>query len=160
MSKNEKKKVLFVSGMGHKKEELIKQIGEQNNENIIIIESYGSVIAPFGEIMRNIIIAAYQENVDEIFVAAIKSHQNDVDETLKKVSENKTLQDKIQTLDYLFKNCMPEFPENNIKAWIGGVKDLSKGGQTSIDIIRNHPLMPSHVKVTELLINEENNVLC
>ena len=41
---DEKKKVLFVIGMEHKMEHLIKQTININPENIIVLQSYGPVI--------------------------------------------------------------------------------------------------------------------
>ena len=111
---DEKKKVLFVIGMEHKMEHLIKQNTNINPENIMILQSYEPVISPFGDLMRDIIIAVYQENVEEIFVVATKDDQKNTGDILNKIYKNKELQEKIQTLDYLFKNCKPEFPEGSI----------------------------------------------
>ena len=111
---------------------------------------------PFGDLMRDIIVAVYQENVEEIFVVATKDDQKNTGDILNKIYENKELQEKIQTLDYLFKNCMPEFPEGSISEWLEGSKTLTDGVQNNVNVIRHHPLMPSHVKVTELFIDKEN----
>ena len=72
---DEKKKVLFVIGMDHKLEHLIKQNTNINPENIMVLQRYEPVISPFGDLMRDIIIAVYQENVEEIFVVATKDNQ-------------------------------------------------------------------------------------
>ncbi|MFC3885574.1 carbonic anhydrase [Bacillus songklensis] len=157
---DEKKKVLFVIGMEHKLERLIKQATNVNPENIIILQSYEPVISqPFDDLMRDIIVAVYQENVEEIFVVATKDDQKNTGNILNKIYENKGLQEKIQTLDYLFKNCMPEFPEGNISEWLEGSETLTDGVQNSVNVIRHHPLMPSYVKVTELFIDKENEKL-
>ena len=100
--------------------------------------------------MRDIIVAVYQENVEEIFVVATKDDQKNTGDILNKIYENKELQEKIQTLDYLFKNCKPEFPEGSISEWLEGGKTLTDDVQNSVNVIRHHPLMPTHVKVTEL----------
>ena len=149
--KKAEKKVLVVLGTA--------LVPDTNQENIITIQSYGSVISPFGDTMRDIIIAVYQENVDEIFVVSAKEDSSRM-EFLKKIFENSELQGKLKTLNYLFENCMPEFPEGSIRGWLLGGDFSSNGGQNGIDVIRNHPLMPSHVKVTELPINQEVNVFC
>ena len=149
---DEKKKVLFVIGMDHKMEHLIKQTTNINPENIMILQSYEPVISPFGDLMRDIIIAVYQENVEEIFVVATKDNQTNTGDILNKIYKNKELQEKIQTLDYLFKNCKPEFPEGSISEWLEGSKTSTDGIQNNVNVIRHHPLMPSHVKVTELFI--------
>ena len=53
MDIDEKKKVLFVIGMEHKMEHLIKQTSNINLGNFLILQSYGPVILPFGDLMRD-----------------------------------------------------------------------------------------------------------
>jgi carbonic anhydrase len=153
---DEKKKILFVMGMEHKLENLMNQATNINPENIIILQSYGPVISqPLDDLMRDIIIAVYQENVEEIFVVATKDNQKNTGEIINKIFGSKGMQAKIQTLDYLLKNCRPEFPEGNIREWLEGSKTLKEGVQNSVNIIRHHPLMPPHVKVTELFLDQD-----
>lgn len=143
-------------GMEHKLDCFMKQFTNMSRENIIILQSYGAVISPFSELMRDIIVAVYQENVEEILVVATKDDQKNTGDILNKIYENKELQEKIQTLDYLFENCKPEFPEGSIHEWLVGSKTLTGDVQNSVNVIRHHPLMPTHVKVTELLIDKED----
>ncbi|MEI4616241.1 carbonic anhydrase, partial [Bacillus cereus] len=66
-SKN--KKVLLLTDIKHGIEPIIQQVTNIQQENMLTIHSYDSVIVhPYGDIMRSIIIAIYQENVEEIFV--------------------------------------------------------------------------------------------
>ena len=77
---------------------------------------------------------------------------NDSHETsdiLDKLDKNKEIQQKIQTLDYLFKNTRPEFPGGTVREWLQGDRTATAGIQKTLHIIRNHPLLPSHVKVKE-----------
>jgi carbonic anhydrase len=151
---SEQKKVLFVIGMEYKIEQIIKENTNLNPENIFILKSYRPVISPFGDLMRDILIAVYQENVEEIVVAAAKDDQK-TGINNKKIYENKDLQEKIRTFDYLFQNCQPEFPEGSIKEWLEGSKTSTESVQNSVNILRQHPLMPSNVKVRELFIGNE-----
>ena len=52
MYKGEKKKVLFVIGMDHKIEPLIRQVPNINPENMMVLQSFGSVITPFSDFMK------------------------------------------------------------------------------------------------------------
>lgn len=157
MNMNEKKKVLFVMGMEHSPESIIEKMSSLEPNNILVLQSYGPSIAPFSDLMRDIILAVYRENVEEIFVALPTANRKNARETLKKIYNNKELQDKIQTLDYLFKNSMPEHSKGSIREWLeGGNEAPSNRIQNNADVIRNHPLMPANVKVTELLIESEN----
>ncbi|MCQ6279405.1 carbonic anhydrase [Bacillus sp. EB600] len=156
MDLDEKKKVLFVVGMEHKMENLIKQKTNIKPESILILQSYEPVISPFGDLMRDIIYVVFEEKVEEIIVVATKYEQKYPLNILNKICENKELQEKVQTLDYLFKHSMPEFPKGNISVWLESNKTWSDHVQNNVNVIRNHPLMPSDVKVMELFIEIEN----
>lgn len=156
MNVDKGKKVLFVVDMEYKSEHLMKQVSGINPENIIILHRDESEISqPFGDIMRDVIIAVYQEEIEEIFVVAAKDEQKFSDDILNKVEKNKDFQKKIQTLDYLFKHCIPEFPDVNICEWLKGGKITANHVQKSINTIRNHPLMPSDVKIRGIFIDME-----
>ncbi|WP_419954670.1 carbonic anhydrase [Neobacillus niacini] len=160
MSREEKKKVLFVIGMEQKLEQYIKEETNFNLENMIILQTYQPVVShAFDDLMRDIIIAVYKENVEEIVVVSTNDYQKNTGDVLNKIYKSKELQDKIQTLDYLFKNCMPEFPEGTVSVWLQGGKTLTDSIQKTVNIIRNHPLLPSHVKVKDLHINQGNEKL-
>jgi carbonic anhydrase len=156
MKIDEKKKVLFVIGMEQNPESIMKKITSLQPNNSLILQCYGLTISPFSDLMRDIIIAIYQENVEEIFVIVSKDEQKGTREIFKKIYENKGLLEKMQTLDYLFKNCKVEFPKGNIREWLEGSEISSNSMQNIVNVIRNHPLMPSSVKVTEFLLENEN----
>lgn len=159
MREDQKKKVLFIMGMEQKIERLIKRKTDFNPENILFIQRYETAIAPYSDVMRDIIIAVYKENVDEIFVVTAEEDSRTTGEIVNKLLENKELQEKLQTVDYLFENCMPEFPEGSISNWLEGGKTSKEAVRNNVNVIRNHPLMPSHVKVNGLFIDGENEQL-
>ncbi|MEH7896070.1 carbonic anhydrase, partial [Bacillus thuringiensis] len=73
-SKN--KKVLLLTDIEHGIEPSIQQVTNSQQENMLTIHSYDSVIVhPYGDIMKSIIIAIYQENVKEIFVVGIENKE-------------------------------------------------------------------------------------
>ena len=49
------------------------------------------------------------------------------------------------------------YPEGNIGKWLEGGKTVTEDVQNSVNVIRNHPLMPPHVKVRGLFIENEND---
>jgi carbonic anhydrase len=154
MNIDEKKKVLFVIGREQNPESIMKKITSLQPNNSLILQCYGLTNSPFSDLMRDIIIAIYQENVEEIFVIVSKDEQKGRREIFKKIYENKGLQEKMQTLDYLFKNCMVEFPKGSIREWLEGSETSSNSVQNFVNVIRNHPLMPSNVTVKEFLIEK------
>ncbi|MCI4251094.1 carbonic anhydrase [Bacillus sp. CCB-MMP212] len=141
-SKN--KKVLLLTDIEHGIEPIIQQVTNIQQENMLTIHSYDSIIVhPYGDIMRSIIIAIYQENVEEIIVVGIEDKETDV--------VNLQIQrDSIKNnreLDYLFENCMPEFSNGSLDEWLSGKENVSENIEKSIDMICHHPLVPSDVKV-------------
>ncbi|WP_265939708.1 carbonic anhydrase [Bacillus thuringiensis] len=141
-SKN--KKVLLLTDIEHGIEPIIQQVTNIQQENMLTIHSYDSVIVhPYGDIMRSIIIAIYQENVEEIIVVGIEDKESDV--------VNLQIQrDSIKNnreLDYLFENCMPEFSSGSLDEWLSGKENVSENIEKSIDMICHHPIVPSDVKV-------------
>ncbi|NRD76231.1 carbonic anhydrase [Bacillus sp. BRMEA1] len=156
MKTAKKKKVLLVIGNEDKIEDIKKEFPSIDFENMIILQSYGSVISPFGDQMRDIILTVYQENVEEIIVTISKANKMNTDETIKKILENEELQEKLKTYHYLFTYCIPEFPEGGIKSWLEGSNPLKDDLQKSVEVIRQHPLLPSTVKVRSLLYSFES----
>lgn len=151
------KKVLFVTGMDPELELILNQLKSNYRDNIIILQSYRQLILqPFDDFMRDIILTIYNENIDQIFLIDSKKDPKNSGELMNKIYENKELLSKMQTVDYLFKNCIPEFSDGSVREWLEGSNTLSNSLQKNINIIRNHPLIPSDVKVTELFIDHEN----
>ncbi len=156
MQMDGKKKVLFVMGIGHSMEHLLEKKTNSRHQNSLLLHNYESVISPFGDVMRNILLSVYQENVEEIVIVDGKEDQKKAADILRKIQEHKEMQEKIQTLDYLFKNCMPEFTEGTIVQWLTGRKITKDRVRKNVNVIRNHPLMPSNVIVSGLVIDPEN----
>lgn len=159
MDRGEKKKVLFVSKMGNRFARLIDKRTDFNQANYFFLQSYESLITPFGDLMRDIILTVYQENVEEIVVVGANEGQRDAKKAISMIKENKQLQENLQTLNYLFENCNPEFSEVHIEQWLRGSSSATDCVQGSIDVIRKHPLMPPHVKVSGLFLDSENENL-
>ena len=154
--RDEKKKVLFVMGIEHKLDDFLTQGLNISLENIIVVQSSElKRIKPFDDLMRDIIITVYRENVDEIMVAVSQDDQKHTENLLDIISENKELQKKIEALDYLFTYCKPEFPYKNIREWLEGSDTLTERVKNTVEVIRHHSLMPPSVKVTELSMNPE-----
>jgi carbonic anhydrase len=160
---DEDKKVLFVIGMENELERLLQQETDLQPENMLILRSFGPVILqPYSDLMRDIILVVYEENTEEIFIVGIDSPGKDLvnaKNIIEKMTEREGNAEIIRALDYLFENCIPEFPGGSINEWLEGSRTVAEGIQSSVNIIRHHPLIPSYVKVRGLLLNKENGKL-
>lgn len=141
-------------GMDDSVEHVMKENMNVNLENIIILKRYEPVISPFGDVMRDILLAVYQENVEEIVVSTVQNNTNP-EINMEKLYQNKELQDKIRTLDYLFQNSKPEFQEGSIKEWLEG---RNPSTENCVNVIRQHPLMPRDVIIRELSIEKQKEL--
>ncbi len=151
MNGNQNKKVLFLTDIENGLEPILQEVTNTPAENMLTIQSYGAGIShPYGEIMRSVIFAIYQEDVEEVFVVGTKDKRTSTGNGLTQLE---TMKDKIQTLDYLFQNCRPEFLGGTVDEWLD---ENSTSVEKSVDIIRQHPLVPSYVKVRGLLVHHKD----
>ncbi len=157
-----KKKALFVIGMDYKWEEKLYQTTNISPENMLILRVYGpAILAPYGDLMRTIILAVHQEDIDEIFVVGTKDDREntvDMQNLVNRMYENEGLKSQIKVMDYLFKYSTPKFPKETIREWLEG-DEIQESVQKSIQVIRKHPLVPPYVRVQGLLLNEKNEEL-
>ncbi len=159
LNKNNKK-ALFLTDIDLGLEPFFQKETNIELKDMLNIQIYGPLISnPYGDIMRSIIIAIYQENIEEIFVVGIEDKEN-VSIDLKSLldPEGKQIRGKLETMDYLFKNCMPEFMDGSLKEWIENKNEkVAESVQKSIEMIRQHPLIPSYVKVKGLIVNKKGD---
>ncbi|EKS8379546.1 carbonic anhydrase, partial [Bacillus cereus] len=88
-------------------------------------------------------------NVKEIFVVGIEDKKTS---SVNLQTQRDFIKDNIE-LDYLFKNCMPEFSSGSLNQWLSGQKNVSENIEKSIDMIRHHPLVPSDIEVHGFIID-------
>ena len=151
------KKTLFITDMESGLEPILQQETNVQPENMLMIQSYGPIIShPFGEIMRSIILAIYQEKVEEIFVVGSTNKRNVFEDAQSQLKFN--MNDKLKTVEYLFKNVKPDFIEDSISDWLDGSRNVREDINKSVEIIRHHPLVPSNVKIHSLVVNNNAEV--
>ncbi|MDA1477241.1 carbonic anhydrase [Bacillus changyiensis] len=155
------KKVLCIIGMERKLEQSICETAGIQPENILVLKSVHSDISqPYGELMRDIITLVYQEKVDEILIVRSNNEQVINEAVVYNLrSKDLILNERMNTLNYLFQSCNPEFPSRNINEWLAGSKTSTEGIQKSVSLIRRHPLIPSHVKVCGFLLDTDHAIL-
>lgn len=162
MDVDKNKKVLFVMGMDSHLEKFLQEYVDPQNMSTLQIDG-PVILQPYGDLMRAIIVAVYQNDVEEIFVVGTKEgprNEEDKQDLFEKILfRNKDLKENMWTIDYLFRNSLSEFPNVTLKDWLEGSKTLTAGIQKSVQAIRHHPLMPSNVKVCGLLMDKKSGKL-
>lgn len=115
-----------------------------------LIKNAGAIVThPFGGIMRSVIVALFELKANEIFI--IGHHDCGMGKinpegTLGKMVELGIEPSTISTLEYA---------GINIARWLHGFDSVQESVESSVRIIRNHPLVPAHVAVHGLIIDPE-----
>ena len=147
-SKYPDKKVAIVSCMDTRLTELLPAALGLRNGDAKFIKNAGGVIShPFGSVMRSLLIAIYELDVQEILVIGhtdCGASHTDSRKMLKKMKERGVEQNSIDFLTY----CGVDFD-----TWLGGFQDLDLSVKKSVELIRRHPLVPDGVMIYGLVID-------
>lgn len=147
-SKYPDKKIAIVSCMDTRLTELLPAALGLKNGDAKIIKNAGGVIShPFGSVMRSLLIAIYELEVQEILVIGhtdCGARHTDSGKMLEKMKARGVTQRNIDLMKY----CGIDFD-----AWLGGFVDLDRSIQASVELIRKHPLVPEDVMVYGLVID-------
>ncbi len=147
-SKFPDKKLAIVTCMDTRLVELLPAaLGLKNGDAKIIKNAGGIITHPFGSVMRSLIIGIYELGIEEILVvghtdcgAKYTSSENIIDKMLSSGISQKNI-------DWV------NYYGIDFEKWIGGFYDLNESINQSVNIIKNHPLVPEHVKVHGLVVN-------
>lgn len=154
----ENKKILMIIGMEKQLEQTICRAANIQPENALVLKSvFPDISQPYGDLMRDIITLVHRNKAEEIWIVRDKYEQMADEDISDLLNRDKDLNDRMQTLEYLFQNCSPEFTQSSIDEWLSPSENVAEGVQKSVAAIRRHPLIPLHVKVKGFLI--ENSIL-
>jgi len=126
-------------------------------ENTLVLQNE-LVSSPFDDLMRSIILAVYQHNIEEIVVVTNPyiNSRNCKWTTSDELPEE--FQEKEETLNYIFKNCKQEYLGDDVSEWFLGRKTLNYGIDNTASLISQHPLMPSNIIISEINIQRESEI--
>lgn len=142
------KKVAILSCMDTRLTELLPAALGLKNGDVKIIKNAGAMISsPFGSVIRSLIVAVYQLNVNEILV--IGHHDCgmqglDSRAILEKMKQRNVSEENIQLLKY----CGIDFD-----VWLKGFDSAEESVKETVGSIQNHPLIPKDVHVYGLMID-------
>ncbi len=130
--------------------ELLPKAMNLHNGDAKIIKNAGAIVShPFGSVMRSIIVAVYQLDADEVFVIG---HYDcgmtglNSEDVIAKAKTRGISDDVIETLGH---------SGIDLKRWLTGFNHVREGIEKSVNIIRNHPLLPNNLPVHGLIIDPE-----
>ncbi len=149
-SKDPDKKIVILSCMDARLTDLLPKALSLKNGDAKIIKNAGAMIShPFGSIMRSILVAIYEFEVDEVLVIG---HHNcgmcnlDTKDLLNKVIDKGISKETINTLNNA---------GINVDKFLHGFESVEESIVDSVNTIKNHPLTPEDIIVHGLVIDPE-----
>ncbi|RZT21112.1 MULTISPECIES: beta-class carbonic anhydrase [Fictibacillus] len=142
------KGLVIVSCMDTRLTELMPSAMNIKNGDVKIIKSAGAVIShPFGSVMRSILVAIYALKAEEVMVIGHydcgMSNVN-ADALIAEMQDRGVEPSTLDTLKY---------SGLDLKKWVQGFESVEESVQNSVELVRNHPLLPEGIKVHGLVID-------
>lgn len=153
-SKNPHKKMVVLSCMDTRLTELLPKAIDVKNGDIKLIKNAGAVVMhPFGSIARSILVAVLEFKVEDVVV--IGHHgcgmsNLDGHKVLEKAYDVGVDPQVVETLKY---------SGIHVAEWLQGFESPEAGVLESVHMLKNHPIMPKHVKVHGLLMDPTTGAL-
>jgi carbonic anhydrase len=148
------KRLVVITCMDTRLVELLPKAMGIRNGDVKMIKNAGAVVShPFGSVMRSVLVAVYQLGADEIVVVG---HHGcgmtglSADDVLSNARQRGIAPEVLSELDHA---------GVNFQQWLSGFESPENGVRASVDLIRNHPLLPKDVLVHGLIIHPSTGQL-
>lgn len=148
------KKIVIVSCMDTRLVELLPKAMNIANGDVKIIKTAGAIVNhPFGGVMRSIIVAIHALGAQEVFIVG---HEDcgmaamDPNQLIGQMVENGVPEDTFSTLEHV---------GINVKQWVKGFSNVNESVTESVNLVKNHPLMPAQVPVSGMVIHPSTGEL-
>jgi len=153
-SKYPDRKIAIVTCMDTRLVELLPAaLGIRNGDVKIIKNAGGTITNPFDSTMRSLLIAVYELGVNEIMVIGHTGcgvQGMNADEILHLMRERGVSEEHIS----LMRHCGID-----LDGWLHGFEETETAVSETVDLIRNHPLMASDVRVAGYIMDSTTGQL-
>ena len=147
-SKYPNKKIAILTCMDTRLVELLPAaLGLKNGDVKIIKNAGGVVTSPFGSVIRSLLVAIIELGVEEIMVIGHTDcgvQHIDSDMMIHHMKERGISQESIDLMKY----C-----GINFEGWLAGFDTVEQSVKDTVDTIRNHPLIPTDIRIGGYVIN-------
>lgn len=148
------KKMAIVTCMDTRLVELLPKAMNLRNGDVKIIKTAGAIIShPYGSAMRSILVALYELGAEEVIV--VGHHECGMaslnsDSMISHMKERGITDTVLNTLEH-----------SGIKldSWLRGFDNEAEGVMQTVELIRNHPLLPPGVPVHGMIIDPKTGAL-
>jgi carbonic anhydrase len=148
------KKIVVLTCMDTRLIDLLPRAMNLKNGDAKIIRNAGAIVTqPFGNIMRSILVCLYELGANEVFV--VGHHECgmtglNAESIINKASTKGVSDTTIDTLRHA---------GIDLNRWLTGFENVTQGVLKSVQIIKNHPLLPANTPVHGLIIHPETGAL-
>lgn len=153
-SKYPDKRIAIVTCMDTRLVELLPAALGIRNGDVKMIKNAGATITnPFDSTMRSLLIAVYELGVNEVMIIGHTGcgvQGMDADEMLNLMREHGIDNEHIS----LMRHC-----GINLNEWLHGFTDTADAIAETVDLVRNHPLMPADVRVAGYIMDSVTGAL-
>ena len=148
------KKIAIVACMDTRLIELIPAALGLKNGNMQIVKNAGGLITqPFDSTIRSLLVAIYELGVKYIFIIGHTDcgaqHING-DDMIARMKQHGISEDHIEMMRY----CGIDFD-----SWLNGFDDGAAAISETVDLVRNHPLVPKDIYVYGFLMDSVTGAL-
>lgn len=148
------KRMVILTCMDTRLVELLPKAMNLRNGDSKIIKNAGALVShPFGSIMRSIIVAVYELDADEVLVIGHRDCGMTGLNSEKVLSKARERGVQTEVLDTLHNSGI------NLDKWLTGFEHIDEAVIGSVNIIRNHPLLPKNLPVHGLVMNPQTGKL-
>lgn len=147
-SKTPNKKIVIVTCMDTRLVELLPKAMNFKNGDVKIIKIAGGIVShPFGSVMRSILVALYELNADEVVVVG---HWDcgmaalDGEHMIGEIKSRGISNDVLNTLEH---------SGIKLSSWLKGFNNIKEGVISTVELIKNHPLLPPNAPVHGMIID-------
>lgn len=148
------KRLVVLTCMDTRLVELLPRAMGFRNGDVKLVKNAGAIVShPFGSVMRSIMLAIYELMAEEVVVVG---HSGcgmtglSCDRVLEKARARGVPEEVLATLRH---------SGVDLRQWLTGFAHVEDGVRQSVDMIRNHPLLPRDVKVHGMLMDSETGEL-
>ncbi|MDE6416496.1 MAG: carbonic anhydrase [Duncaniella sp.] len=153
-SKYPDKKIAIVTCMDTRLVTLLPAALGLKNGDVKIIKNAGATITnPFDSTMRSLLVAVYELGVNEIMVIGHTGcgvQGMNAAEMLHMMKERGVSEEHIN----LMRHCGID-----LDSWLHGFEDTHAAIEETVDLIRNHPLMPADVRTAGYIMDSTTGEL-
>ncbi|MCQ2252923.1 MAG: carbonic anhydrase [Bacteroidales bacterium] len=153
-SKYPDKKIAIVTCMDTRLVELLPAaLGIRNGDVKIIKNAGGTITNPFDSTVRSLIVAIYELGVNEVMIIGHTGcgvQGMDSAEMLHLMRTRGIDEEHIS----LMKHCGID-----LDSWLHGFEDTEQAVLETVDLVRNHPLIPKDIVVRGYIMDSETGLL-